>query len=43
MNKKESKMHFNQNKMNQDDVEMYINQGNEQYAGCKHKANYKNK
>ena len=39
---RESKMHLNQNKINQDDIEIYINQGNEQYAGCRHKVKYKN-
>ena len=43
MIQRETKMHFNQNKMNQDDKEIYFNQGNEQYAECKQQLKYKNK
>ena len=34
MIKRESKMHINRNKINQDGIEIYINQGNDLYAGC---------
>ena len=43
MIKRESKMHINRNKINQDGIEIYINQGNDLYAGCKHKVKCKNK